>query len=237
MEPGNLEQRVIDAAQALATTLGKNPNHTVGAAAMDTSGQIHTAVNVHHFTGGPCAELVVLGVAAAAHAGPLIAMASAGDQGRGLIPPCGRCCQVMLDLYPDLRVAVPTESGPQLRPIANLLPDALFAPDPHAERVLRFHKRFYEPIMAGKKLSTARWNEPVAQGPAIFYFEDDEVHGPVQGQVLEVNKFLLDELTPDALRLTGDDTVSEYIAILRVFYPQMPANAVIEVADFILSES
>lgn len=237
MEPGTLEQRVIDAALALAKTLGKNPNHTVAAAAMDTSGQIHTAVNVHHFTGGPCAELVVLGVAAAAQAGPLIAMASAGDRGRGLNAPCGRCCQVMLDLYPDLRVAVPTESGPQMRPIANLLPDALNAPDPHAERVLRFHKRYYEPIMAGKKLSTARWNEPVAPGPAIFYFEDDEDHGPLQGQILEVNKFLLDELTPDALRLTGDDTVNEYIAILRVFYPEMPADAVIEVADFILSES
>ena len=39
---------------------------------MDTSGKIHTAVNVCHFTGGPCAELAVMGVAAAAHAGPLL---------------------------------------------------------------------------------------------------------------------------------------------------------------------
>jgi cytidine deaminase len=59
------ERRVVDAAQHLAATLGDDPNHTVAAAAMDTAGRIHTAVNVFHFTGGPCAELVVLGAAAA----------------------------------------------------------------------------------------------------------------------------------------------------------------------------
>lgn len=63
------ERRVVETAERLATTLGNDPNHTVAAAAMDTSGRIHTAVNVYHFTGGPCAELVVLGAAAAAGAG------------------------------------------------------------------------------------------------------------------------------------------------------------------------
>jgi cytidine deaminase len=54
---------------------------------------------------------------------------AAGDQGRGLIPPCGRCRQVLLDLHPDILVAVPTPTGPQLRPIRKLLPDAYFSPD------------------------------------------------------------------------------------------------------------
>ena len=58
------DDAVIDAATRLATTLGDDPNHTVAAAAMDLSGTIHAAVNNHHFTGGPCAELVVLGLAA-----------------------------------------------------------------------------------------------------------------------------------------------------------------------------
>ncbi|WP_245554955.1 cytidine deaminase [Nesterenkonia alba] len=83
MEPSPSEQRVIDTAEELARTLGSDPHHTVASAAMDTSGRIHTAVNVYHFTGGPCAELVVLGLAAAARAGPLVTMAAAGDGGRG----------------------------------------------------------------------------------------------------------------------------------------------------------
>lgn len=133
---------MIEAAEFLARTLGKDPNHTAAAAVLDTQGRIHTAVNVYHFTGGPCAELVALGVAATARAGPLVAMAAAGDRGRGLMPPCGRCGQVMLDLPPDLVVAVPTEQGPRMRPIAKLLPDTYFFPDGNAEHVLRFNKRY-----------------------------------------------------------------------------------------------
>ncbi len=128
MNPSPTERRVIDAAEALARTLGENPHHTVAAAALDADGRIHDAVNVYHFTGGPCAELVLLGVAARTSAGPLVAMAAAGDGGRGLIPPCGRCRQVMLDLHPTLRVAVPTETGPAMRLIADLLPASYLSP-------------------------------------------------------------------------------------------------------------
>ncbi|WP_457962509.1 hypothetical protein M1E17_13230 [Arthrobacter sp. D1-29] len=46
MEPLEMERRVIEAAEVLARSLGSNPNHTVAAAAMDTNGRIHTAVNV-----------------------------------------------------------------------------------------------------------------------------------------------------------------------------------------------
>lgn len=66
-----LEMRVLDAALRQAEKLTGDPNHTVAAAAMDATGRIFTAVNDYHFTGGPCAELVVLGVAASEGAGPL----------------------------------------------------------------------------------------------------------------------------------------------------------------------
>lgn len=105
------ELRVIDAAKALAAKLGDDPNHTVAAAVMDTLGRIHTGVNVYHFTGGPCAELVAIGAAAAAHAGPLVTIAAAGCDDRGLLAPCGRCRQVILDLHPDALIALPDEQG------------------------------------------------------------------------------------------------------------------------------
>ena len=54
MDPFSSERRVIEAAEALARTLGADPNHTVAAAALDSRGRIHTAVTVYHFTGGPC---------------------------------------------------------------------------------------------------------------------------------------------------------------------------------------
>lgn len=231
MQPLQSELRVIEAAEALARTLGSNPNHTVAAAALDTQGHIYSAVNVYHFTGGPCAELVTLGVAAAANAGPLVAMAAAGDRSRGLIPPCGRCRQVMLDLHPDVLVAVPSDKGPRMRPIAKLLPDTYFFPDSDAERVLRFNKRYYEAVADGTKTSSVRWDEPVPTGSAIFYFEDDD-RPSLRGEVLAVNNYRLDELTPETLRLGEGDTVEGYIRGLREHYPAMPDDARVDVVDF-----
>ncbi|MFT2691773.1 cytidine deaminase [Clavibacter zhangzhiyongii] len=123
------ERRLIDAADALARTLGADPDHTMAAAALDAAGRIHVGVNVLHFTGGPCAELVALGAAVAANAGPLVAMAAVGDGGRGVVPPCGRCRQVMLDLQPGIRVAVPGADGPEMVAIRELLPVSYARPD------------------------------------------------------------------------------------------------------------
>jgi cytidine deaminase len=190
-------------------------------------------VNVYHFTGGPCAELVVLGAAAGAESGPLVAIAAAGDRSRGLIPPCGRCRQVMLDLHPDVLVAVPTAEGPRMRPIAKLLPDTYFFPDAQAERVFRFNMRYYEAVASGTETSSVRWDERVPTGPAIFYFEDDE-RPPLRGEILAVNNYHLDDLTPERLRLSNGDTVDGHVDGLRQHYPAMPVNAEVGVVDFAL---
>ncbi|MFE9605505.1 hypothetical protein [Streptomyces hokutonensis] len=196
-------RRVVVAAERLAATLGNDPNHTVAAAAMDTAGRIHEAVNVYHFTGGPCAELVALGVAATAGAGPLVTIAAAGDRGRGLIPPCGRCRQALLDLHPDVQVAVPTDDGPAMRPIRKLLPDTYFFPDADARRIVRFDKHDYEAVATARKTSTVRHDETIGPGPAIFFFEDDEAHRTLDGTVTGVESRRLDDgSTVDQLTFT-----------------------------------
>ncbi|MDV9174731.1 hypothetical protein R6V09_32050 [Streptomyces sp. W16] len=206
MKLSDSDRRVIEAAERLAATLGSDPNHTVAAAAMDTAGRIHEAVNVYHFTGGPCAELVALGVAATAGAGPLVTIAAAGDRGRGLIPPCGRCRQALLDLHPDVHVAVPTDDGPALRPIRKLLPDTYFFPDADARRIVRFDKDDYEAIASARKTSIVRYDDPIALGPAIFLFEDDEAHRTLNGNVTGVERHRLDDGTGTE-RLTATFTV------------------------------
>ena len=95
MELFDSELRVVAAAEELARGLDGGENHTVAAAAMDTTGRIHTGVNVFHFTGGPCAELVAIGAAAAANAGPLVTIVAVGNQTRGVLAPRGRCRQVI----------------------------------------------------------------------------------------------------------------------------------------------
>ncbi|WP_427924958.1 hypothetical protein [Streptomyces sp. cg40] len=200
-------RRVVEAAERLAATLGSDPNHTVAAAAMDTAGRIHEAVNVYHFTGGPCAELVALGVAATAGAGPLVTIAAAGDRGRGLIPPCGRCRQALLDLHPDVQVAVPTDDGPVLRPIRELLPDTYFFPDADARRIVRLDGHDYEAVATARKTTTVRHDGTIAPGPAIFFFEGDfegdEAHRTLNGTVTAVERRRLDDgSTVDQLTFT-----------------------------------
>ncbi|WP_129669059.1 ASCH domain-containing protein [Phytoactinopolyspora endophytica] len=232
MDPLESERRVIEAAEVRARLLGENSNHTVAAAAMDTAGRIHAGVNVYHFTGGPCAEFVAMGLAATVEAGPLITMAAAGDRGRGLIGPCGRCRQAMLDLHPDILVAVPSKNGPQMHPIRKLLPGAYEFPDANALRVLRFNKRYYDSVIDGTKVSTIRWDETPSVGPAVFVFEDKYDHPLVRGAITGVKRQLLSELTPHSAHLPADADMAGYINGLRDHYPAMPPEAEVDIVTF-----
>ncbi|MGW2296977.1 cytidine deaminase [Streptomyces violaceorubidus] len=118
-----VDHELIEAAAHVARTRCRGDNHTMAAAARARDGRIVTAVNAYHFTGGPCAELVVVGAAAAQGVYELATIVAVGDRERGVVPPCGRCRQVLLDYFPGLRVIV--GAGDQVRevPVADLLPE------------------------------------------------------------------------------------------------------------------
>ncbi|GAA3205167.1 cytidine deaminase family protein [Nonomuraea helvata] len=120
----HVDHELIQAAAQVAATRCRGDNHTMAAAARDHDGRIVTAVNAYHFTGGPCAELVLIGTAAAQGAYDLKTIVAVGDRDRGVVPPCGRCRQVLLDYFPALKVIV--GSGDRLRtvPITDLLPES-----------------------------------------------------------------------------------------------------------------
>jgi cytidine deaminase len=116
------DRELIEAAGHLISARTDDRYHTTAAAARASDGRIVTGVNVYHFTGGPCAELVVLGRAAAEGVDQLIEIVAVGDRDRGILAPCGRCRQVLLDLQPGIRVTVWTGSEARAVPIAELLP-------------------------------------------------------------------------------------------------------------------
>ncbi|MFD8083296.1 cytidine deaminase family protein [Kitasatospora sp. NPDC059722] len=122
-------RELVDAAEDVARRFARADNHTVAAAARNADGRIVTALNAYHFTGGPCAELALIGSAAGQGAYDLTAIVAVGDEGRGVIPPCGRCRQVLLDYFPDIEVLV--GRGPALRAVRvrDLLPDAYVSAD------------------------------------------------------------------------------------------------------------
>ncbi|MBU6535650.1 cytidine deaminase family protein [Streptomyces mayonensis] len=117
-----VDHELVAAAAHVARTRCRGDNHTVAAAARARDGRIVTAVNAYHFTGGPCAELVVIGTAAARGAYDLVTVVAVGDRERGVVPPCGRCRQVLLDYFPGLEVIVGDGEGVRSVPVAELLP-------------------------------------------------------------------------------------------------------------------
>ncbi|KAG8158283.1 hypothetical protein KVR01_012044 [Diaporthe batatas] len=106
--------KLVAAAHAAIAKVDKTnqTTHQVGAAALSADGRtIFTGINVSHFNGGPCAELVTLGAAAAGGcgvAGALTHMVAVRNDGVTVLSPCGRCRQVLMDLHPDIRVIVDT---------------------------------------------------------------------------------------------------------------------------------
>ncbi|MCQ1986800.1 cytidine deaminase [Arthrobacter sp. zg-Y844] len=116
----DLARCTIDA----ATDAGPDEDgiHTMGAAVRTADGGMHAGVNLYHFTGGPCAELVALGTARAAGAAEPTCIVAVGNHGRGVQSPCGRDRQVLADYYPGIRVILPTPEGPVSISAGDLLP-------------------------------------------------------------------------------------------------------------------
>ena len=105
--------------QAFDLIPATDENHTVAAAVRSRTGKTFVALNVYHFTGGPCAELSVLGTAAASGvlADDIITIVAVcrreGNVFR-VINPCGRCRQTLLDYNSEIKVIVLDGEGKEV---------------------------------------------------------------------------------------------------------------------------
>ncbi|MET9268451.1 cytidine deaminase [Kribbella sp. NPDC003557] len=121
-----LARRTVD-----ANTDGPDGVYTMGAAVRGVDGRMYAGINLYHFTGGPCAELVALGRARAEGARELTTIVAVGNEGRGVVGPCGRDRQVLVDYHPTIRVILPTPDGPASVLVTDLLPGAYrWTPNP-----------------------------------------------------------------------------------------------------------
>ena len=121
-DPSTAQAALVEAAHSVLRAHGDGDVHTVAAAVLDEKGRIHVGLNLYHFTGGPCAELVALGAARAAGATAITHIVAVGNHGRGPIGPCGRDRQVLLDYHPGVRVILPTPAGLRSVSIEDLVP-------------------------------------------------------------------------------------------------------------------
>ncbi|KAJ0423549.1 cytidine deaminase-like protein [Aspergillus carlsbadensis] len=116
------EAALVETATATINSIPISEDYSVASTALAADGRVFSGVNVYHFTGGPCAELVVLGIAAAAGATKLTHIVAVGNEGRGILSPCGRCRQVLIDLQPEIQVIIGQTGSETVVPITELLP-------------------------------------------------------------------------------------------------------------------
>ncbi|WP_342449142.1 ASCH domain-containing protein [Brevibacterium marinum] len=106
--------------------------------------------------------------------------------------------------------------------------------DTAAQRLLRFHERYFDAVASARKTLTVRWNESHTTGTALAYFEHaDRTTLPVDITSVETHR--LSELTAQTLRLKTDSGLLGYVSNLRDRYPGMPEDAQVDVVTFRLS--
>ncbi|MUL48332.1 cytidine deaminase [Mycobacterium sp. CBMA293] len=115
--------------KAIAASMGAYApysNFPVGAAALVDDGRIVVGCNVENVSYGLglCAECAVVCALHSSGGGRLLALACVDGSG-GVLMPCGRCRQVLLE-HGGPTMLINHPQGP--RPLAELLPDA-FGPD------------------------------------------------------------------------------------------------------------
>ncbi|SKC49984.1 ASCH domain-containing protein [Krasilnikoviella flava] len=233
------EALLLDAAVAASSRLPDDGSgvHTVAAAVMDVDGRVHTGVNVHHFTGGPCAELVALGVAAAAGGIPVAGIVAVGDGGRGVLAPCGRCRQVLIDQHPDAHVVVPDGADLVAVPARELLPYAYERRGAAPPRLLRFNPRHWDAVVAGTKTATTRFADPAAPGPVTLLFEFDDRLRSLPGVVEPVEQTPFAEITDEQAALEACTADQLRDALRTHHYPAIGDGDVIDVVRFRVADT
>ncbi len=120
---------LIQSASEMLARSGDGDKHTVAAALYAADGVIYSGINLFHFTGGPCAEVVALARLVSEGGAKPVAIVSVADRGRGVVAPCGRCRQVLADYCPEIQVILKTEDGLEAKPLTELLPYAYIRVD------------------------------------------------------------------------------------------------------------
>src|SRR5438105_13450185 len=127
------DQELIAVAREAIKRCYRDDWQEVGAALRTRGGRVYTGVNLDAYLGrmAVCAEAVALGraitevgetgiecIVAVRHPEP-----QEPDQAIAVVSPCGSCRELIWDYDRNARVIVPTENGPVIAAIADLLPN------------------------------------------------------------------------------------------------------------------
>lgn len=218
-----------------ATAVHDDGDHTVAAALLTKSGATVTGVNAFHFLGGPCAEITALANHAAAHKGdPVVAVVAAYGPTADVLPPCGKCRQVLFDLDPSIICIVRTANGYDAVPVRELLPYAYDwrAAESGPQRVYMW-EGYEKLIRSGVKRQTIRIDDPFRVGPAQVVFEKESgVVTTIAVRITAVRTVERSGLTDLDAQRDGFDTLADLHSALDEHYPGLAGDDVVDLVTF-----
>lgn len=233
MIPNKL-RNLLAKATAHAQRFQDGGDHTVAAALLTESGKHVLGLNAHHFLGGPCGEVSALANHAASYPkDPIQAVVAVHGPIGQVIPPCGKCRQVLFDINPSIRCIVRGSNGLEAPTVAELLPFAFNWRDMEKEQRIYMREGYEESIRSGEKQQTIRVDDPFHEGSAqiIFEKESGEVV-TIPAQVTSVTSTRRSELSEKQARNDGFGSLAELQEALDTHYPGLAADDEVDVVEF-----
>ena len=212
--------------------------HTVAAGALTTSGRVVLGMNTYHFLGGPCGEIAVLSRHAETFPDdPITAMAAAYGPTGDVVPPCGKCRQIVHDLSAGIRFVVRDPGGLTTRTARELLPFAYDRDAAERPQRISMWEGYEALVRAGRKQQTIRVDDPFRVGPADIVVER------TGGRTVVLPAFVSAVRTVDRAQLTEADalrdgftSLAELHEALETHYPGLESSARVDVVTFQLRE-
>lgn len=227
-------RRLIEATADAARKGNDGDRHTVAGGILTASGEILTAMNAHHFTGGPCGEVSALALHAATMPDdPIVAVAAVHGPSGQVISPCGKCRQIFFERNPEICFVVREPAGLVELPVEQLLPNAYSSARLEGPQEMHMAAGTHGLVLSGDKVQAIRVDDPYRCGPAVLIFDgveppDDRL--PVT--ITEVRHTQLKDLTDEDAGLAGFTDLAELRGALTHYYDHLEEDRAADVVRF-----
>ena len=235
-----LDRQLRDLVRAAATHAEEHADdadHTVAAALLTASGRTVLGLNAYHFLGGPCGEVTALANhAAECPQDPVTAVVAVYGPTQQVIPPCGKCRQVLFDIDPTIRCVIRGSNGLEAQTIGELLPHAYDWRAAERPQALYMWQGYESSIRDGAKRQTIRVDDPFHPGAAHIVFEKDDGEVVTIGaSIVSVTPMRRCDLTDTHAQRDGFTSLAEMHEALNAHYPGLRMNDPVDVVTFELS--
>lgn len=234
----NSLRSLLKEATSFTRQASDDDDHTVGATLLTKSGRTIHGLNAYHFLGGPCGEITALANhAAACPNDPIEAIVAIYGPTGDVIPPCGKCRQVLYDIDPSIKCIIRGSNGFESKTVTELLPHSFDWKELETPQKIFMWEGYEAAIRNGSKEQTIRIDDPFYVGTASLVFEKENgMVTTLPAQVTAVVQTQRCKLTEEDACNDGFQNLAELHSALDFHYPELGPNDPVDVVTFKLAD-